>query len=61
MSFVIEVILAALIDDPHQIIFGRSRIGKNPIDLAGDEGRLIIGVVDAKSKRFRLCFHHLSK
>ena len=53
MTFVVQVILAALIDNPHQLISGRSRIGKNPIDLAGDQGRLIAGVVDTKSERFR--------
>src|SRR3990167_3892670 len=57
MTFVIEIILAALIHDPHQIIFGRSQIRKNPIDLAGEEGRLVIRVVYTKSERFLLWFH----
>ncbi len=61
ITFVIKVILATLINDPHQIIFGRSRIGKNPINLAGDERRLIVAVVDTKSERFRLRLHHSSK
>ncbi len=56
MTFVIQVILATPIDDPHEIIASCFRIAKNPIDLAGDEGRLIAAVVDTKSKWLRLCF-----
>lgn len=61
VTFVIKVILATLINDSRQIISGRSRIGKNPINLAGDERRLVVAVVDTKSEQFRLCFHHSSK
>jgi hypothetical protein len=57
----IEVILADLVDNPHQIILGRHRIGKNPLNLAGNERRLIVGIVDAKSERFGWCFHDASK
>jgi hypothetical protein len=41
MALVIEVILAALIDDPHQIVFGRFRIGADPVYLARDKRRSI--------------------
>src|SRR5436190_13977045 len=34
IAYVMEVILSALVDNPHQIILGRLRIGKNPINLA---------------------------
>jgi len=36
MVFVIQIILATLIDDSDQIILGRSRIGENPVDFASD-------------------------
>ena len=48
----IQIILATLIDDPHQIVQGRSRIGKDPVDLPWDEGRLIAAVIDTKSEGF---------
>jgi hypothetical protein len=50
MISVIQVILATLIGDPDQIILGRCRIGKNPVNLPGDERRLIAGVVDTKGE-----------
>ena len=50
--FVIEVILAAFVNNPHQIILGRCRIGKNPINLAGNERRLIVRIVNAKNEGF---------
>src|ERR1035438_9484131 len=59
--FVIEVVLATFVDDSHQIILGRRRIGKNPIYLARNERRLIVGIVNAKSERFGRCFHSSSR
>src|SRR5450759_3527693 len=57
LTLVIEVILAAFINDPDQVVFGRSWIGENPIDLAGDQGGLVAGVVDTKCEGLRECFH----
>jgi hypothetical protein len=53
MVFVIEVILAALVNNPHQIILGRSWIGNNPVNLAGNKRSLIVRIVNAKSEWFR--------
>jgi hypothetical protein len=57
----VEVVLATLIDDAHQIILGRSRIGKNAVDLAEDERSLIVAVVNAKSKWLCLYVYYSSK
>jgi hypothetical protein len=56
-----QVILATFVNNSHQIILGRPRIGKNPINLAGNELRLIVVIVDAKSEPLRWCFHNSSK
>jgi hypothetical protein len=61
MIFVIQVILATFIGYPDQIITGRSRIGKNPLDLPGDEGRLIARIVDTKGEGLDWCFHNSSR
>src|SRR5207249_5540001 len=52
-TLMIQIILATLIDDPHQIVQRRSRIGKDPVDLPWDKGRLIAAVIDTKSEGFR--------
>jgi hypothetical protein len=36
LSFVEEIILPALVDDPNEIVFGGSRIWQDSIDLAKD-------------------------
>jgi hypothetical protein len=37
MVLVIEIILAALVHNPDQIVLGGSRVGEYPIDFAEDE------------------------
>ena len=47
MVFVIQVVFAAFVDNAHQVIFRRNRIGKKPIDLARYKRCSIISVIDA--------------
>ena len=35
----IQIIFATLIDDPHEVIQGRPRIGKDPVNLPWDQRR----------------------
>ncbi len=53
MVSMIKVILAALVDNPHEIIFDSYRIRKNLVYLTKNQRRLIFSVVDTESKRFR--------
>jgi hypothetical protein len=61
MAAMVEAVLAALVNDPCEIVLGRWRVGKDCIELAEDERPLVVAVVDSESKRFCLCFHHSSK
>src|SRR2546425_397882 len=63
ITLLIQVILAAIVDDAYQLISGCFRIRNNSIDLAGNQGRPVVGVVDTKGERvgFRPCFHQSSK
>jgi hypothetical protein len=53
MALVVQIILATLVDDSHEIILGRSWIRENPIDFSPDQGCLIVGVIDADRKFLR--------
>jgi hypothetical protein len=61
LSFVEQVIVPALVDDPYQIVLGGSRIGHNSIDLAEDERGFIPRILKAQRKWFHWVFHSLSK
>ena len=50
VALVVQVVLAAFIHDTHEVILGGSRIRNDPVDLAWNERRLVIGVVDTQSK-----------
>src|SRR6266566_2844333 len=60
-TLVIQVIFATLIDDPHEIVQGGFRIGKDPVNFPSDQGRSITAVIDTKREGFRRCFHLSSK
>ena len=45
LTLVEEVVLTALVDNPHQIVFGRTRTGQYTIDLTKNERGLIAGVL----------------
>lgn len=61
MTLVVQVVLAAFIHDTHEVILGGPRIRNDPIDLAWNERRLVIGVVDTQSKWLCRLFHFSSK
>src|SRR3989338_4267543 len=61
MAPVVQVVLTAFIHDTHEIILGGLQIRNDPVDLAWNERRLVIGVVDTQSKWFRRLFHVSSK
>ena len=61
LSSVEQVIVAAFIDDPYQIVLGRSRIGHNSIDLAEDERSFIPSILKAQRKWSHRVFHGLSR
>ena len=61
MALVVQVVLAAFIHDTHEIILGGPRIRNDPVDLAWNERRLVIGVVDTQSKWLCRLFHFSSK
>ena len=61
MALVVEVVLAAFIHDAHEVILGGLRIRNDPVDLAWNERRLVVGVVDTQSKRLCRLFHNSSR
>ena len=58
MTLMVKVILPALVNDSHQGILGGPVVTNEWIDLAHDERRLMVGVVDAQPKAFSCCFHY---
>jgi len=61
MALVVQVVLAAFIHDTHEVILGGPRIRNDPVDLAWNERRLVIGVIDTQSKWLCRLFHFASK
>src|SRR3990172_6459398 len=61
MALVVQVVLAAFIHDTHEVILGGPRIRNDPVDLAWNERRLVIGVVDTQSKWLCRLFHFSSR
>ena len=60
-TLMIKVVLTALVDDPNQVVFGRSSIRMDSVDLAEDKRRLVIGVIDTEHEGLWLCVHHSSR
>ena len=56
--FVIEVVLATLVNDSNEVILSCSRIWENPIDFAEDKRHLVVGIIDAESEGLSWLFHH---
>ena len=50
MSLVIEIILAALVHDPHEIVLSSSRIQDDSIHLARNQRDFVIGVIHAEDE-----------
>lgn len=50
VGFVIEIVLAALIHNSHQIILGRLLIRDDSIHLAGNQRSFIIGIIHAEGE-----------
>ncbi len=50
MSLVIEIILAAFVHDPHQIVLSSLRIRDDSIHLARNQRGFVIGVVLAEGE-----------
>ncbi len=61
MAPVVQAVLAAFIHDTHQVVLGGPWISNDPVDLAWNERRLVIGVVDTQSKWLCRLFHFSSK
>ena len=57
IALVIQVVLAAFINDPDKIILRGLWIRNDLVDLAWNERRLVVGVVDAQSKWLPWLFH----
>lgn len=47
IALVVQVVLAAFVDNAYEIILGSFGVRLEPIDLAEDEGCLIVGVINA--------------
>ena len=60
LAFVVQIVLAAFIDDSHKFIFCRACVRKQTIDLSYNQGCFIIPVVQAQCKTLSTPFHQKS-
>jgi hypothetical protein len=52
LRLVKEVVVSAFVDDPNEIVLGRSQIWYNPIDLAQDQRGFISNVLKTERELF---------
>jgi hypothetical protein len=55
-----KMILSALVDNPHEVIFGRSCIGQHSIDFSEDQRGFISTVPETHRESLRHAFHDSS-
>ena len=60
LAFVKKIVLAALVDDPYEIVLGCSRVGQDSIDLAEDQRGFVPAIFEAERKSFHRALHGLS-